>query len=246
MSSEDELEVLRGRIESLAVAASEEEFLQTGSVKAVGAVAANALALAGMAGAASGALMATTGSADAVQIFTCSLGGERISGRFSIVDFSNGDEVDVAGVRQKDGSLLAYAIRRPGDKKIWMYPHCSRGSKAHWKHAWKMVVVITTAFFISFGGFFSLGLDAEEIAQRNAVFWFAFWVVFINSIVIGLYFPLRTALRFRPSVAMAEKIFAALGYADPANVDMEKQNSRYWRENDGQYEANRWVYRYME
>jgi hypothetical protein len=245
MTTDDTLDVLRGRIENLTVVADEEEFLQAPS-KQMGTATASALAVAGVAGAASGALLATTGSADAVQRFTCSVAGELISGCFSTVGFNDGDEVEVVGARQPDRSYYAYAVRRPEDRKLWMHPHCSRGSKAHWRYTWKMVAVTIAVGILIFEGVSMSSLDASDIIDGTRSFWMFFWGALVFSIVLGLYLPLRFAFAMSSSVAIAERIFAALGYADPANVDMEKQNFRYWRKTRGRYEVGGWVFRYID
>jgi hypothetical protein len=71
----------------------------------------------------------------------------------------------------------------------------------------------------------------------------------VMGIALGLYFSLNTARRWAPFVAVAESIFAAYGYPDPAEVDMPKENSIYWKTHATAGELRKfspWVYRYIK
>lgn len=241
--------LLLGSITDLVVSSGEQEFVQTGADKAIGTGVAATLALSGLAGAATGAMLSVSGSADAVQFFTCTVGGHRIAGRFSKVWFENGDIVEVVGEPQRDGSFAVYAVRRAGDSTLWMYPHCSRGRRAHWVYALKMIPVgtaVLTALGSLFIGLFELFSDEKSPAN---FLWFMFWLYTGLSLVVGLYFPLKIGRRWRPFVDIAEKIFSALGYENPSQVDMEKQNSIYWKKLAKPSEPRRvapWVFRYVD
>jgi hypothetical protein len=241
--------LLRGQIADLVTSSGEEEFVQTTADKALGSGLAATLALSGLAGAATGAMLATSGSADSVQFFTCTVNGKRIAGRFSKVWFENGDHVEVIGEPHHDESIAAYAIRRPSDRTLWMFPHSSRGRKTHWAYAWKAVPIAILGmqlFFVLAMGLMELLSDREA---SNDALWFFFWLMAVNSIAIGLYFPLKIGRKWRPFVAIAEKVFAALGYSDPSRVDMEKQNSLYWKKHAKPGEQRKvapWVFRYVD
>lgn len=241
--------VLRGNIADLAVSSGEEDFVQTETDKAIGTGVAVTLAMSGLAGAATGAMLAVSGSADSVQFFTCTLNGQCIAGRFSKVWFENGDAVEIVGEPQRDGSFAAYAVRCAKYKTLWMFPHCSRGTRAHWVYALKMIPVVTAT--VTVWGAIFLGLFeflSDEKSPANFL-WFMFWLIAVNAFLVGLYFPLKIGRKWRPFVTIAEQVFIALGYESPARVDMEKQNSIYWKKHAKPGEQRRvapWVYRYVD
>lgn len=247
-SQSSRFDVLRGSISDLIVSSGEEEFVQTTSDKIVGTGLGATLAMSGLAGAATGAMLAVSGSADSVQFFTCTVGDRRVAGRFSNVWFENGDAVEVVGESQRDGSFAAFAIRRKKDQTLWMFPHCSRGGSAHWAYAAKTVPLVTAVVMICIGLLFVLADAVSEERSTEKFLWFMFWLVAANSVVVGLYFPLKIGRKWRPFVTIAERVFAALGYENPSRVDMEKQNSLYWKKHAKPGEERPvapWVFRYV-
>ncbi|WP_341676415.1 putative type VI secretion system effector [Niveibacterium sp. SC-1] len=232
------LEIIRGDVADLAVTRGEREFVQTANEHAAGAAA-------GLAGAATSALLATSASADPVEFFTASIGGKPVSGCFSRVGFENDHSVEAVVEKLRDGTHAVYAIRRPSDQTLWMFPHCSRGKRAHWKHALLMIpiviVAIEAAVLIFFG---SIGLFSDESHSIRSL---SFFVALIsaNAVALGTYLPLRIASKWKPFIQIAERVFAALGYPDPSRVDMEKENRLFWKQNRSQkgriYAP--WVYR---
>jgi hypothetical protein len=248
-SQSDCFQVLRGKIADLLVASGEEEFVQTAKDKSVAAGVAGTLALSGLAGAATGAMLASSGSADAVQFFTCTVDGRRIGGRFSKVWFETGNVVEVVGELQRDGSIAAYAVRRQSDHTLWMFPHCSRGTRPHWAFAFKMIPAVTAAIVLAGCIFFGLIEQFSDEKSPARFLWFMFAIVAVNSLAIGLYFPIKIARKWLPFVAIAERVFTTLGYADPSRVDMEKQNALYWKkyaQPGEQRKAAPWVFRYVD
>jgi len=247
-STSSRFDVLRGVIADLAVVSGEQEFVQTTTDKTVGIGLAATLALSGLAGAATGAMLATSGSADSVQFFSCTVDNKRVAGRFSNVWFENGDAVEAVGELQRDGSFAVYAIRRTKDRTLWMFPHCSRGGWAHWAYALKVIPLITVVIAVSVGLVFALAEWQSDTTAPLGLLWVMFWLVLVNSLLIGFYFPLKIARKWRPFVDIAERVFAALGYDHPARVDMEKQNAIYWKKHakpDEQRRVAPWVFRYV-
>jgi hypothetical protein len=241
------LELLVGSLSDLCVENKEENFVSADSASMAARGAAAGLGIAGLAGGAANALFAAAGGTDSVQYFTGLLDGKRISGRFSKIWFQNGDELECVVDPQSDGSFAVYAVRRPSDQTLWMFPHCSRGRKKHWKYARKMCVVLsllTTGCMLlfltpKFG--FALWSKPETAFGAN--------IFTVMGIALGLYFSLNTARRWAPFVAVAESIFAAYGYPDPAEVDMPKENSIYWKTHATAGELRKfspWVYRYIK
>jgi hypothetical protein len=237
---------LSGTLSDLYIENGDENFIPSSATQLAGGGAAAGLALAGLAGAATNALFVAGGGVDQVQFFTATLSNNRIAGRFSKIWFENGDELEVAAKPQSDGTYAAYAVRRLSDKTLWMFPHCSRGMKPHWRFAWKMAVVFVFSFS---AGMNILGISAVGFDDFWSAKVFLLPFGFVNAIVFGCYFALNTARRWKPFVATAEAIFRAFGYQHPETVDMPKQNSLYWKRYAKPEEERKfapWVFRYVE
>lgn len=241
------LELLTGRLSDLYVEDKEEDFVSAGSGARGAGATAIGLAAAGLAGAATNALFAAAGGTDSVQYFTGLLNGKRISGRFSRVGFKSGDFLECAVEPQPDGSSAVYAVRRPSDQTLWMFPHCSRGRKKHWKYARKMCLLLSALAVASMLLFLTPQFGFALWSKPETAFGANIFV--IMGVAIGLYFSLNTARRWAPFVAVAESIFAVYGYPDPADVDMPKENSTYWKKHATVGELRQfspWVYRYLK
>lgn len=237
---------LNGKLSDLYIEEGEADFVSSSNTQAVASSAAMGLALAGMAGTATNTLFAASGRADKVQYFTATLDGKRIAGRFSNIWFQNGDELEVAAQPQSDGTYAAYAIRRPSDKTLWMFPHCSRGSKAHWKFARKMSVILSVSFSVLLC---MAPISFEGMAYFYSSDWLWSVLAIINGMVIGTYLSLNTARRWKPFIETAEMIFSTFGYSHPEAIDLPKQNKLYWKQHAKPNEVREvapWVFRYLE
>ena len=79
--------------------------------------------------------------------------------------------------------------------------------------------------------------------------WFQAAIFGVMSLLVGAYFPLRLAAKWQPFVSVAENVFRALGYKNPAGVDLERQNSLYWKtmaKSGEERQVSPWVYRYVD
>jgi uncharacterized MnhB-related membrane protein len=245
--ADKKMELLTGTLSDLYIDSSEFDFVSSGGEEIAADRAAIGLAAAGLVGAASNTPVASSGGTDSVQAFVGVVDGKRISGCFSKVWFQNGDDIECAVEPQSGGSFAVYAVRRPSDQTLWMHPHCSRGRKKHWKYARKMSVIlalVTTAFLLlMLMPHYGFALWANEKSYH------AVTVFTIMGVVMGFYFPLKTALQWAPFVAIAESIFTALGYPDAACVDMVEQDKAFRkRQAPGAFtfESAPWVFRYIE
>ena len=240
------LELLSGRLTDLRIEDSEESFVSSGGPEVAAGAAAIGLAAAGLAGAATNSLYAASGGTDSIQSFTGLLNDKRISGRFSKIWFKDGDHLECAVDGQSDGTYAAFAVRRPSDQTLWMFPHCSRGRKKHWQYARKMSVVL--ALLMTFGlllcltPMFGLAFWRNEDSHMGAT------IFSIMGVTMGVYFSLNTARRWAPFVSIAESIFTAFGYPDPAQVDMPEQDNAFWKKNTAagvSDDSAPWVFRYL-
>jgi hypothetical protein len=202
-----------------------------------------------MAGAAVGASMAATGR-DSVEFFGCMVDGQRISGRFSKVTFKDGDEVEVVIEPQWDRTQSALAVRRLSDRTLWMLPHCSRGTSAHRRYAFRLFPRLLVGILILLGG--SAGVlewRSGAIADRSGGLLFDATLIGANAFFVAAYFSIRYAQTWRPHAARAEAILIALGYRDPSRVDLKKDHKRACRalgEKWPYLSDGPWIYRYPE
>jgi hypothetical protein len=240
------LELISGRLTHLRVEDSEENFVSSGDSEVAAGATAIGLAAAGLAGAATNSVYAASGGTDSIQSFTGILEGKRISGRFSKIWFKNGDHLECAVDRQADDTYAVFAVRRPSDQTLWMFPHCSRGRKKHWKYARKMSVVLallmTAGLLLCLTPMFGLAFWRNEDSHMGAT------IFTIMGLTMGFYFSLNTARRWAPFVAIAESIFTTFGYPDPEQVDMPEQDNAFWKKNASAGAASDsapWVFRYL-
>ena len=241
------LELLVGRLSDLTIENHEENFVSNGGAEMAAGVTAVGLTAAGLAGAATNSLAVAGGGTDSVQAFMGVVNGKHVHGRFSKIWFRDGDHIECAVDPQSDGSYAVYAVRRPSDQTLWMFPHCSRGRTEHWRYARKMCVIlaliITTSLLLALTPIFGFALWADKQSSIPAT------VFVVMGILMGFHFSINTAVRWAPFVAIAESIFTALGYANPARVDMVEQDKKFRKAEGAGAEASNsapWVFRYVE
>ncbi|OCG06892.1 hypothetical protein A9G14_01275 [Gilliamella apicola] len=68
---------------------------------------------------------------NSVQYFTCKIGNLEVQGIFCRAFFRNGDQVEVVVEPCDEDGYFAYALRRPIDHRLWLYPRAMKGSKAN-------------------------------------------------------------------------------------------------------------------
>ena len=154
---------------------------------------------------------------NSVQYFTCKIGNLEVRGIFCRAFFRNGDQVEVVVEPCDEDGYLAYALRRPIDHRLWLYPWAMKGSKANNKDALKNVGLFILSIYLC-------NLVLIIVASNNLDD-FVFGVSIITPLYILLfligYFWYKKLLG--GGSKEADKIFATLGYPDPKTVDMEKE-----------------------
>ena len=154
---------------------------------------------------------------NSAQYFRCKLGNLTVQGIFCRAFFRNGDQVEVVVEPLEDGSYYAYALRRPIDHRLWLYPWAMKGTKANNKAAMKYTGTLMGAIFI-----FSMIMVA--IISKEL------WFIAIAFVVYAMLFGLVFLFLFWSYKNMlgggskeADKIFATLGYPKPETVNMEAE-----------------------
>ncbi|WP_137938758.1 putative type VI secretion system effector [Chitinivorax sp. B] len=138
------LQKFTGRLEKLSCERTDESFVMTpGEQSAMSGVAVAAAMVEAVGQAASTALAASDPSepADWVEF---ELDGRAFKGWLWRCPFRTGDEVEV--IASNEGAFhRVYAVARPKDRLISLYPHCSRGRVAHWLNTLKMYLLAILA-----------------------------------------------------------------------------------------------------
>ena len=154
---------------------------------------------------------------NSVQYFTCKIGNLEVRGIFCRAFFRNGDQVEVVVEPCDEDGYLAYALRRPIDHRLWLYPWAMKGSKANNRAALKSTGIFTLLVYLC--DLVLLIIVSSDLSD----FAFGFSVttpVFILFFLIS-YFCYKKLLG--GGSKEDDKIFATLGYPNPEMVDMEKE-----------------------
>jgi hypothetical protein len=174
-------------------------------------------ALAGSAGPAIATANATSVEEEADHV-TFFLDGNLVETWLWRSPFKPGDFVEIAAEWQND-HYEAFGIARPSDRTVALYPHCSRGKAAHIKNAffWGFWLGFFGQFiFVTGLGYFIMGpsmfIDPIYYAGLGCL------AVFLTIMFTSL------ARKWLPFVQVAEKVFKALGWPDPGNIDLVKRS----------------------
>ena len=154
---------------------------------------------------------------NSVQYFTCKIGNLEVQGIFCRAFFRNGDQVEVVVEPCDEDGYLAYALRRPIDHRLWLYPRAMKGSKANSRAALKSELIFILPVY------FCILAEVIFVSKQLSTFITGFC---ISTALCTLFF-LITYFWYKKLLGggskEADKIFATLGYPDPKTVDMEKE-----------------------
>jgi len=236
---------ITGVIDNLQRWDGEESFIVGGGTKTVGGAVAVGAAVSGLAGAAASAAISTSDTEDPVEFFTCNLGDKSIFGRFGMISFYNGDNV-VMVVEEQEGFSEAYAVCRPKDRKIWMYPHCGKGFHA-FVFSWLQNISTLTIIGLP------LIIIVPDLLTGNVVNIFdsrTLWrMCSMMCICIGI--GIIITFIFSKFGRLSSTIFKALGFKNPDSVDLPKRLKIYLKnssvsdqEREEYHFYSGWVYRY--
>ena len=154
---------------------------------------------------------------NSAQYFRCKLGNLTVQGIFCRAFFRNGDQVEVVVEPLEDGSYYAYALRRPIDHRLWLYPWSMKGTKANNKESLKYTGTFTLIIFI-------IGIILVTIISDDLTFFFLMISIsLVTNISFFLFFFLIYKNMLGGGSKEADKIFATLGYPKPKAVNMEAE-----------------------
>jgi hypothetical protein len=235
-------ELIDGTVSELVVRQDEHDFVFNATDKTSGAVAATGLAIGGLAGAATGAVLSSSEIAEQVDYFLCKVGEHSVRGRFGKVTFVDGDIVQIA-VQRENNNLQAYAVVRPCDQTVWMHPHCGRGSIAFYKYAFKSIFLLSTIAPACLFGMLDI------FVSDNSVGVYAWLLMSLTSALLCGAILTFVASRFFQFAKLSDDIFASLKWNEPPNIDLPKRlrdaSKSFTNEQQRQYHPYaRWVFKY--
>jgi hypothetical protein len=207
--NQDGLTKLSGTIRNLKVTRAEGSFVLSKSDQTQMGWVAVAAATMGLSGQAASTI--SSDIEEAADFVEFELNGQPIQGWMWRNPFKEGDEVEVAAEPQGD-HWEAYGIARPADQTIALYPHCSRGSKAHIQNAFK--------WWLLGGGVFNLvaylwGLSDGTISKE-------FFYISSGCMAFFGLIAVTTAFQLRSFVKVTQKVLSTLGMPNPEQVDLRK------------------------
>jgi len=218
---------LSGTIRNLKVTRASASFVFTESDQTKMGVVAFAAAIAGLGGQA----MATASNASALEeeadYIEFDLAGLAIKGWVWRNPFKEGDDVRVAAERRADGHWEAFGVQRPADKTVALYPHCSRGRVRHYKNAawW---------WLVGWGGLVAFVFVPMAYFLMGEKLFFDFGLMYAISGLM-IFFGVMTfslSSKWMPFVRLAEKVFRALDFSNPSDVDLVRSSKAQRTEQD--------------
>ncbi|OCG63653.1 hypothetical protein A9G48_05490 [Gilliamella sp. wkB18] len=172
---------------------------------------------------------------NSVQYFRCKLGELTVHGIFCRAFFRNGDKVEVVVEPLEDGSYYAYALRRPIDHRLWLYPWAMKGTKANNKAAFKEAGIIMILIYL--GTLIMSGITIQDVV----LFCLSFVVItIVDGLIFFLYYWCYKNMLGGGSKE-ADKIFATLGYPKPKTVNMEQEYMEMFFNNKSMNEPNFYI-----
>ncbi len=220
------LQRVSGRIENLRVVEDKRHIAFGTQMNEAAGLSAAIFAVAGMGGAAV-QTSSNSDAADEVTMYSFEIDGRTFAGCTRKATFKNCDVVDLVFERRLSGNELL-GIRRPGMKSIWLYPNMSRGVMAGTRHAVRLWLISSPGLSMLRCGMFVIsGLIARDGVPDWPALRLLCTVAFVTALVaLGIVMVLVGG-RFLRSTRAADEVFAAFGYPDPKNVDLQKTSKAY-------------------
>lgn len=225
--------VLRGTIKNLEVQETTVDAFQGDELRTRSGAAGALAAAAGLSGIAAG-MVAVSMDEMREGAFGVSfeIDGQPVRGVLWDCPFKEGDEVEVVA-EKTNGYWNAFAVARPKDRIISLFPHAVSGEIAHYRSSFSIWLKIWLALLL-FGGV--LGAIIKFLNSGNDGWgeWILFMiggsgsVVFVILGIIGF----SVARKYIPFVRVAEGVFTALGWQDVKRINLRKKTLKNIRPDD--------------
>ena len=215
------LQIIKGVISNYRCVRQSANFVFFESDKYALGVVAIAASLVGSSGLAAGTAVTATAEEEA-DFVGFMLGNLAVQGWVWRSPFQDGDEVEIVAARQGD-KYEAFAIARPKDRMVALYPHCLRGRTRHW-------IVVAKWWLVG-----------SVISMLMGVFLFLVnWMITSSTwgdtvrnlsmlpgvalILLPFFLIMAVSLGWKRMsfVRLAEKIFAKFGWENAHSIDLKK------------------------
>ena len=219
---EQNLKLLFGTISDYKCIRKNANFVFSRDDKAAIGVVAVAASVAGASGLAASTASSTNAEEEADYLeFT--LDGHPVKGWVWRSPFNNGDEVQVVA-QPFDSHHEAFAIARPTDRIVALYPHCSRGRIRHWLIVARWWVLASTFSIllatlglllsgaISSSAWIEVRDDIMVMVPRGAFIVYPFFL--LVSVSLGW--------KWLSFVRLAERIFQEFGWHGAGSIDLKR------------------------
>ena len=221
-----ELSKISGKISHYKKSREMANFFFTDRDRNIMGLAAIAGALAGAAGMAASTARDANNLREQADYIEMEINGQLAKGWVWFSPFENGDEVEVVGTQHAD-FFEFIAITRPKDRVIALYPHCSRGKKAHVNAVVKWSL-ISISFLV--GILVPFAFAVVDLINGKHVFSTLadssyLYVALTMYILLGAY-AFIYGRKFMMHVHAATQIFTALNLSEPEKIDLPKQTKR--------------------
>ena len=197
---------------------------QSAAESASAAMVAGAVAL-GLGAAAMATALNSSSRTEEADRVSFQLNGESIEGWLWRSPFREGDHVEVVAAKCAT-HWEALAVARPKDRIIALYPHLSRGRRAHAISAaviWLKLMSLMTCIFFAIALLIILFEDDSFRRAANFVHFFTF--VGIPSIWLFFLMPgIHITWRWMRFVRVAEDVFRTFGWQDVERIDLCKSS----------------------
>ena len=171
---------------------------------------------------------------NSAQYFTCKIGNLKVRGIFCRAFFRNGDQVEVVVDPCEENDYFAYALRRPIDHRLWLYPWAMKGSKTSSRKALKSAGIIVLPFYICI--LTTITIKADWLSTSIVEYGYCLSTLMFILLFLFTYFRHKKILG--GGAKEADKIFATLGYSDPKTVDMDKEFSEVFKNNKSEFDPD--------
>lgn len=223
--------VLRGSIRNLEVQETTVDAFQGDELRVRSGAAGALSAAAGLSGIAAG-MVATSMDEMREGAFGVSfeIDGQPVRGVLWNCPFKEGDDVEVVA-EKIDNHWNAFAVARPKDCIISLFPHAVSGEAAHYKTS--LLVWIKIAVAVVLLGIGMFGVAELVSAEPNWNRWLSLALAggggaSVVFAVIGV----LISRKYLPFVRIAEGVFTALGWEDVKRINLRKKTLKNIRPDD--------------
>lgn len=219
--AESKLRLISGTVSEYSCVRRSANFVFSDNDKTSLGVVAVAASIAGGSGLAA-STAASSSAEEEADFLSFKLDGKQVEGWVWRSPFANGDYVEVIAEPQAD-HFEVFAIARPLDRIVALYPHCSRGRIRHWITVAKwwgigsMITLLLGAFMFLVIGMFSS--NWHETIDNISVL-----IPGGGMIVVPFYLLMSISMgwKWMSFVRLAEKVFDEFEWPDPMNIDLKR------------------------